>query len=67
MQHKLIRYECQQFQIIRIYNTKFKKLKELQDDNQIKPVFNTYYVLEQSDKEISKEIALGFGKKVLTK
>ena len=42
---------------VKIYNTALTKLKELQDDNQIKPVLNTNYEIEQNDEEISKEIA----------
>ena len=42
---------------VKIYNTALTKLKELQDDNQIKPVLNTNYEIEQNDEEISKEIS----------
>lgn len=44
-------------QKVKIYNTALTKLKELQDDNQIKPVLNTNYEIEQNDEDISKEIS----------
>ena len=44
-------------QKVKIYNTALTKLKELQEENQIKPVLNTNYEIEQNDEDISKEIS----------
>jgi len=44
-------------QRVKIYNTALTKLKELQDENQIKPVLNTNYEIEHNDEDISKEIS----------
>ena len=44
-------------QKVKIYNTALTKLKELQDENQIKPVLNTNYEIEHNDEDISKEIS----------